>query len=642
LLQEAFMLFPRSRALRALAVFFVLALALVGCGSDNVGNQGFTRETSADSSVSTTTNPTPVPTATIVVQQTLAAKTAAAGQPVPANIVSYRFTGTDANGNVVFGPTVVAKAATVTLTVPVTTTSLRIDYLDANGTALFTYAQAVSLSAGQTVTITDPAFQPVGSSATQLSFTVQPTSIKTGGTISPAIQVSLLDANGNLVSGATDSVTLAIGANPGGATLSGIATVSAVSGVATFTAIGLSKPGNGYTLTASAAGLTSATSSSFNVVRNLSLAAPVISNVTGSHFAGQQVTSGDLDGDGKDDIVTADNANNQIIVCISVGDGTVNQTTYAAAAGTNIVGVADLDGDGKKDVVAACSGGVLSFFKGNGNGTVNNKVDYNNGNANGSFAGITFGDFDGDQKLDVMVSDSNVDKLSLFHNDGNFQFTATNYDSNNIFGADPISGIAAGDVNGDGVPDIALAQGTKQRMTIWTNAGGNNVATLFPFANITQYNFGNQASTAGCAAVTVADFDNDGKNDVAMPCIDVLNGHLFSYAFFNNGDGTFGAAVPNEVGDDPLNIGSADFNLDGIVDIGLTTTFGLIPTATGDAEVLLSNGDRTFQPLFAVQVTGNQKQLRGGAIGDFNGDGLPDVVGESDGDTIAVFLNTSQ
>src|SRR5439155_1374957 len=64
---------------------------------------------------------------------------------------------------------------------------------------------------------------------------------------------------------ATNSVTVAIGTNPGSSTLAGTNPVSAVSGVATFSDLSLTKVGTGYTLTAAASGLTGATSSTFNI-----------------------------------------------------------------------------------------------------------------------------------------------------------------------------------------------------------------------------------------------------------------------------------------------------------------------------------------------------------------------------------------
>ena len=85
--------------------------------------------------------------------------------------------------------------------------------------------------------------------------------------ISPAVTVLVQDANGNTVPTATTAVTLALGANPGGATLGGTLTVNAVNGVATFNNLTLDQVGTGYTLTAAATGLTGATSTAFNITR---------------------------------------------------------------------------------------------------------------------------------------------------------------------------------------------------------------------------------------------------------------------------------------------------------------------------------------------------------------------------------------
>lgn len=101
--------------------------------------------------------------------------------------------------------------------------------------------------------------------ATSLVFTGQPPSTHAGSVIAPAIRVSIEDANGNVVSSATTAVTLALAANSAGATLTGTATVSAVAGVATFSALSIAQMGSGFTFTATAAGLTGATSTAFDV-----------------------------------------------------------------------------------------------------------------------------------------------------------------------------------------------------------------------------------------------------------------------------------------------------------------------------------------------------------------------------------------
>ena len=102
--------------------------------------------------------------------------------------------------------------------------------------------------------------------ATQLAFTQVPVNATADGDITPAVKVAIQDAEGNPVTSATNAVTIAIGSNPAGGTLSGTMTVAAVNGVATFADLSIDKAGNGYTLTASAGGLTGATSPSFDIV----------------------------------------------------------------------------------------------------------------------------------------------------------------------------------------------------------------------------------------------------------------------------------------------------------------------------------------------------------------------------------------
>src|SRR5207302_431878 len=108
--------------------------------------------------------------------------------------------------------------------------------------------------------------QPTGvGPAAKVVFTVQPSNAVAGAVNTPAVQVAVQDAQGNTVTTATASITLAIGTNPASGTLAGTTTVAAVSGVATFSTLTLNMVGTGYTLTAAATGLTSATSSAFNI-----------------------------------------------------------------------------------------------------------------------------------------------------------------------------------------------------------------------------------------------------------------------------------------------------------------------------------------------------------------------------------------
>src|SRR2546426_693857 len=123
----------------------------------------------------------------------------------------------------------------------------------------------LTASAGGFAPVTSTAFDITPGTATQLAFTVPPSNTVAGAAISPAVQITALDPAGNPVPSFTGSVTVALGSNPGGSTLSGTTTVAAVNGVATFVDLSLNKTGTGYALSTTATGLNAATSSGFNI-----------------------------------------------------------------------------------------------------------------------------------------------------------------------------------------------------------------------------------------------------------------------------------------------------------------------------------------------------------------------------------------
>src|SRR5437773_5645648 len=123
----------------------------------------------------------------------------------------------------------------------------------------------LTASASGFTTITSRAFDMIPGTATQLAFTVQPSTTVAGAAISPAVQVTALDPAGNPVPGFTGNVTVVLGSNPGGSTLSGTTTVATVNGVASFSTLTLDKTRTSYALTATAIGLNPATSSGFSI-----------------------------------------------------------------------------------------------------------------------------------------------------------------------------------------------------------------------------------------------------------------------------------------------------------------------------------------------------------------------------------------
>lgn len=113
--------------------------------------------------------------------------------------------------------------------------------------------------------VADTAALTVAQAATQLAFTVQPSATAAADTITPAPAVSAQDALGNVVAGFTNTITVAIGANPSSGVLTGLTAVPAAGGVAQFGDLSINAPGAGYTLVATATGLTPDTSAAFTV-----------------------------------------------------------------------------------------------------------------------------------------------------------------------------------------------------------------------------------------------------------------------------------------------------------------------------------------------------------------------------------------
>ena len=168
-------------------------------------------------------------------------------------------------------------------------------------------------------------------------------------------------------------------------------------------------------------------------------------------------------------------------------------------------------------------------------------------------------------------------------------------------GSDSIT-VAVGDFNGDGVPDLVVA-----------NEGSNNVAVLL----------GNGDGTFRAAQffpvginpvwVVVGGFNGNRVQDLAVPNINANNISVL----LGNGDGTFPAGRTFAVGSLPTSVTVGDFNGDGKLDLAAANW------NSGDVSVLLGNGDGTFQPARTFPSGTNPISP---AVGDFNRDGLPDLA----------------
>ena len=211
-----------------------------------------------------------------------------------------------------------------------------------NGTYTATFTGLVAGSAttitatigGSSVTSTLPTVTVTPGAAALLAFAVQPVNTTSAGTISPAVQVAAKDTNGNVVTAFSGNITLAIGTNPNSGTLSGTKVVAAASGVSSFSNLSIDKAGTGYTLSATATGLTGATSAAFNItvgaVTKLAFTTlPTSAVSTNLITPAVQVSAEDAGGN----LVSSYSGNITVAIGTNPGGGTLSGTLTVAATG---------------------------------------------------------------------------------------------------------------------------------------------------------------------------------------------------------------------------------------------------------------------------------------------------------------------
>ena len=179
--------------------------------------------------------------------------------------------------------------------------------------------------------------------AAALAFTVHPTNTAAGSAIVPAVEVSVVDSFGNTVISAQEPVAVALGANPGGATLSGTVQVNALNGVATFSSLTIDRSAVGYTLSAMATGLTGASSGTFDVVPPPPPTQLVFAAQPGNAAAGTAIAPAIVvtarDAQGR--TATSFGGNVTVAIAANPGAGTLSGTTTVAAT-AGVVRFADL------------------------------------------------------------------------------------------------------------------------------------------------------------------------------------------------------------------------------------------------------------------------------------------------------------
>jgi hypothetical protein len=273
--------------------------------------------------------------------------------------------------------------------------------------------------------------------------------------------------------------------------------------------------------------------------------------------------------------------------------------------------VGDFNGDGIPDVAIVNLVGSVAILLGNGDGTFTAK---SNPSVSERPAGIAVGDFNGDGILDLAIPDTDADTVAILlgNGDGTFTVQAARPSTG---GAYPI-GTAVGDFNGDGILDLAVA-----------NQYGHSVAILLSNGDGT-FTAGQILPTGGFPnAVSAGDFSGDGILDLAVTDADTDKLAIL----LGNRDGTFTATASPATGSDPIVAAVGDFNGDGKMDLAVTNN------GSGTLTVLLGNGDGTFTATATNPETGDSPA--GVVVGDFNGDGIPDLaVSNTRGPMISILL----
>lgn len=325
-----------------------------------------------------------------------------------------------------------------------------------------------------------------------------------------------------------------------------------------------------------------------------------------------------------------------------------SSTAYVAGNAPESVVVADFNGDGKLDLAVADNGdpstgdnGGVSILLGNGDGTFQPAQVFSAGN-NPTF--LSVGDFNGDGKMDLAVSDlgqlpsggNGSLSILLGNGDGTFQ-TPIIVNA----GMGPYAQ-ALGDFNRDGKLDIAIID--------FGNLSGNHGSVYVllgkgdgTFQPALLVNAGD-SSAAFPTAIVANDFNGDGKVDLAVTTSDSNLSVLLG-----NGDGTFQAPVFYPGGATPTSIAAGDLRNSGKVDLAISS-FSCTPEWCGSLiQVLSGNGDGTFRSRQNVSLTyangpppGEMScqwqglQFKNGIqicfplalqIADFDGSGRADLVG---------------
>jgi hypothetical protein len=392
---------------------------------------------------------------------------------------------------------------------------------------------------------------------------------------------------------------------------------------------------------------------SANCLDNNSVTVYVNTNGTGTFSQGvysqggidtTAVSIADINGDGKNDIVSSNQQGADVTVLLGDGTGKMQDPSVGyAMGGTRLTAsgvvltpalVADFDKDGRNDIIVP--DGLYSFVYLQGLKPVTpatfdlrSAVDYYSdpttaGNGYQTSVGIASGDFNGDGHPDFVVGNSyafgqKAGNITVFLSNGDGTLKpGVNYGSKAFPANFQLQFVAVGDFNGDGKLDIAATDAINGGVQIFTGNGDGTFTAGSAYSTDT--------GTYTSWGIIAGDFNGDGKIDLAV--VNNTNGGangdvgLLINNSSGNGSVSFAHAVNYPTTAPGTEITTADVNLDKHLDL-IVPLYGTSSTPGTSVEILLGKGDGTF-PTSKSTTVGNNPYAA--AIGDLNGDGKPDLA----------------